>query len=67
MKRGDNVEVTEFWGRKLRRRLVAKNGDRIIVCNEDEYRKAKAERREPEGIGFPARAVRPGKYGAAKT
>src|SRR5437016_1533284 len=57
MKRGDIVEVVEFGGRKLRRRVVADKGEFTVVCNEEEYKKAVAERREPAGVGFPARCV----------
>ena len=57
MKRGDIVEVIEFGGRKLRRRVAADRGEFIIVCNEAEYKKAVAEHREPIGVGFPAQCV----------
>ncbi len=59
MKRGDMVQITEYGGRKLVRRVVADRGQSVVVCNEEEYSSARAKGREPEGIGFPREAVQP--------
>ena len=58
MERGDIVSVVEYGGRKLTRRVIADRGEVIDVCNEEEYRRALAESREPRGIGFRCDVVR---------
>ena len=57
MQRGEKVQVTEYGGGKLVRRVVADLGRTVVVCNEKEYASATGEGREPEGIGFPREAV----------
>jgi len=59
MEAGDRVQVTEYGGRKLIRRVVANRGESIVVCNEEEYKRATGKGREPDGIGFPRQSVRP--------
>jgi len=58
MKRGATVSVVEYGGRELKRRVITDRGELIDVCNEEEYRKALAEKREPHGIGFRRQAVK---------
>jgi hypothetical protein len=58
MDRGQVVEVTEYGGKKLIRRVIADRGGTVVVCNEAEYLAAIREKREPEGIGFPRKSVR---------
>jgi len=58
MKAGTMVEVVEFGGRRLKRRVVADQGRIVVICNEEEYRRATRERREPKGIGFPRESVK---------
>lgn len=53
MERGDIVRVREYGGRVLTRRVVTNSGPLVHVCNEEEYRRAVSEGREPDGIGFP--------------
>ena len=57
MEPGTKVQVVEYGGRKLTRVVVADRGRSVVVCNEREYARARAEQREPEGIGFPRDAV----------
>ena len=59
MKAGDRVQVIEYGGRTLIRRVVVNRGESIVVCNEDEYNRAIEKGREPDGIGFPRQSVRP--------
>jgi hypothetical protein len=57
MNRGQKVKVMEYGGRELVRRVVLDRGASVVVCNEKEYTTARAEGREPDGIGFPRDAV----------
>jgi len=57
MERGQLVQVTQYGGSKLVRRVVADLGGSIVICNESEYRQARKERRRPDGVGFPREAV----------
>jgi len=59
MDRGQRVEVTEFDGNKLIRRVIRDRGAVVVICNEQEFRDALREKREPDGIGFPRKSVRP--------
>jgi hypothetical protein len=59
MERGQKVEVTEYGGRRLIRRVVTDKGAIVVVCSEAEYQDAMREKREPESIGFPRHAVLP--------
>jgi len=63
MEQGQTVQVTEYGGRQIVRRVVADLGLSVVVCNEEEYLLAKAERRVPDGIGFPRDSVRQTKQG----
>jgi hypothetical protein len=54
---GSKVQVIEYGGRKLTRVVVADKGRSVVVCNEGEYASARAEHRDPDGIGFPREAV----------
>jgi len=58
MEAGDRVQVTEYRGRKLILRVVANRGESIVVCNEEEYKRAASKGRGPDGIGFPRQSVR---------
>ena len=58
MEQGQRVEVTEYGGVKRIRRVVADRGEVIVVCNEKEFDTAVAEKRKPEGIGFPRKSVK---------
>ena len=53
MEKGVLVEVVLFGGGRAKRRVVQDGGKVVIVCTESEYRRARAEGRQPEGIGFP--------------
>jgi hypothetical protein len=57
MKQGQEVQVTEYGGRKIVRRVVVDRGRSVVICNEKEYIAAQEEGREPKGIGFPREAV----------
>jgi hypothetical protein len=50
---GTLVSVKEFGGNILKRMVVADKGRFVVVCNQDEYVKAKSEGRYPSGVGFP--------------
>ena len=57
MQPGDNVQVTEYGGVKLIRRVVADRGETVEVCNEAEYEAACTEGRNPRGVGFQRQYV----------
>jgi hypothetical protein len=59
MQPGERVEVVEYGGGKLLRRVVADLGRSVVVCNEGEYQRATREGRKADGIGFPRQSVRP--------
>jgi hypothetical protein len=58
MNHGEKVIVTAYGGKRLVRRVVADQGQTIVVCNQNEYTQAEAEGRKPEGIGFPRECVK---------
>jgi hypothetical protein len=49
---GTIVKVRAYGGRILTRRCVGVKGERILICNEEEYQNAKRENRQPECVGF---------------
>lgn len=56
---GELVTVRDFEGRPLIRRIVAIQGDVLLVCTDEEYAAAKRENRTPLSIGFRAAYVVP--------
>jgi hypothetical protein len=53
MKLGDSIQVIDFRGDKLTRRVVALENEKVFVCTEEELQQAKLENREPLCVGFP--------------
>lgn len=47
------VVVRAYGGVELTRRVVVDLAKTVVVCTEEEYRRAQKDRREPDGIGFP--------------
>jgi len=58
VEQGQIVQVVEFGGRRLVRRVVLDRGNSVVVCSEREYAAAVASKRRPEGIGFPRKDVK---------
>lgn len=54
---GMRVNVAEYGGKVLERRVLEDNGERVVICPEDEYFAASREGRKPVGISFPKSAV----------
>ena len=52
MHRGQLVEVTEAFAGQQVKAVVSWDEERIFVCREEEFNRAKRENREPENIGF---------------
>jgi hypothetical protein len=51
--KGDIVSVKAFPNQILTRRVVGiMDGQKILVCNNDEYETALSEQRDPVAIGF---------------
>lgn len=59
MHKGEEVTVLLFGGETGVRRVVADKGKVIVICTEEEFQRAKDEKREPEGFGFPRESVVP--------
>jgi hypothetical protein len=53
MKPGDAIQVVDYMGDRLTRRVVALENERVFVCTEEELQQAKLENREPLCVGFP--------------
>lgn len=53
MHKGQSVTVKLYGGKMAVRRVVAVKRDVIVICSDEEYKKAESEGREPEGLGFP--------------
>jgi len=52
MRQGDLVRLRGYEGQELVRRLVAVNGDILLICREEEYQAAQREERDPVCVGF---------------
>jgi hypothetical protein len=50
---GDIVTVNAFGCKALLRRFVGLTTSVVLVCKEDEYLRAGAEKRQPVCVGFP--------------
>lgn len=57
MQSGDKVQLRAYGGSEITRRVVAVSGNTLLVCLEEEYRRAKKEGREPVCVGFPKEAL----------
>lgn len=66
MQAGERVQVTEYGGNQLVRRVISDRGRVVEVCNESEWEAAQRDRRRPEGIGFPKESVQRCAPGAAQ-
>ena len=55
--KGQKVTVLLYGGAEAERRVVAEKGNVIVVCSDEEYKRAEREDREPEGVGFPREDV----------
>ena len=57
MQPGETVQLRAYGGKEIARRLVAIEGDTLLVCLEEEFRRAKHEGREPTCVGFKTKDV----------
>jgi hypothetical protein len=57
MEIGQNVRLKGYNNKELLRRVVGVKTDMVIVCTEDEYKKASQEKREPRSIAFNMKYV----------
>jgi hypothetical protein len=57
MIKGQVVTALLYGGGEALRRVVADKGDVVVICSEEEYKRADRERREPSGVGFPREDV----------
>ena len=58
MKKGQVVTVETFDHELIECRMVALAGQTALVCSNLEWRRATAEHREPECLGWPLAYVR---------
>ena len=52
MRQGDLVRLMGYNRQELVRRLVAVNGDILLICREEEYEAARRQQRDPVCVGF---------------
>jgi hypothetical protein len=57
MDRGSKVTVVAYGGGLLHRRVWEDVGAGVLVCSEEEYRRALRLGEEPPAAGFPKRDV----------
>ncbi len=57
MQKGQIVTAETFDKKLIECRLVEVEGTTAILCSETEWRKAKAENREPQCLGWPLASV----------
>ena len=52
MRPGDSVIVTAFGNKKIKRVFVQQVENTIVICKQEEWNSALAEKRQPIGWGF---------------
>ncbi len=52
MEQGDTIRVLAYGGEELERRVIDIGEKVVQVCSEEEFRKAKAEERSSDVVGF---------------
>jgi len=57
MKLGDKVTVVLYGGQQATRVVLEEGADFVVVCLEEEYRKANERGQSAQGVGFPKRYV----------
>ena len=57
MKSGEIITAQTFDGKVIACRLVEVRDETAIFCSNEEWQKAKAERREPQCLGWPLSSV----------
>jgi len=50
---GKLTNVRDWEGQVLERRIVSACGNLVFVCTDEEFKKAKEERRDPATVGWP--------------
>jgi hypothetical protein len=58
MTKGQKIEVTGFDGETAECRLYGIEGKIALVCSEQEWQRASAERRAPDCLGWPLAYVK---------
>jgi hypothetical protein len=53
LQKGSFIKLRAFGGKQIVRRFVRKYKGAVLICSDEEYRKASREHREPLCIGFP--------------
>jgi hypothetical protein len=57
LRRGVEVTVSAFGGRKLRRRVWEDIGNVVLICTEEEYQRAMRDNDDANCSGFPKEDV----------
>lgn len=57
MEIGQSVKLKGYNNKELIRRVVSIKTDMVIVCTDDEFKKAYQEKREPKSIAFDMKYV----------
>jgi hypothetical protein len=58
MEKGQKIKVVGFDGEVAECRLYSVEGKTALVCSEQEWQEAKAEKRAPDCLGWPLSSVR---------
>ncbi len=58
MQKGQIVTVTDYQGKKLRRKVVDVIGDVVLICKEEEYPDAQKHKSLPWCVGFRKQSVK---------
>ncbi|MDP2728932.1 MAG: hypothetical protein Q8O55_00390 [Dehalococcoidales bacterium] len=54
---GKKVKLRAYGGQEIVRLVVDQKNETVYVCTENEYKKARQERREPICVGFNIKYV----------
>lgn len=65
MQRGQKIAVIGFDGNVASCRLYEVQGKTALVCSEEEWQRAAAEKRAPDCLGWPLSSVQDLKKGGA--
>jgi hypothetical protein len=59
MKPGDRVSAKVFGNKNVERIVVQLIDNTVVICTQEEWKAAHSEMRNPTGVGFPVRDVKP--------
>jgi len=54
---GQQVTANAYGGKKLSRTVVEDRGEVVLICQQEEFQRARAEGRTPVAVGFPKKEI----------